>query len=148
MLTFVIEFLPPLLWRPLRARGTQESHEYYSQFHFCRSSSFLSGEKADGFSGGCEKVVLTVEVVLVKGEEEVVLGCFVKTLTLDERQMAGGDFCCNLVNNWSGKMMCLVGIWVDRSLGVSVLSRGYSRRRHLLHETPKTLSYYRRRLQV
>ena len=80
----------------------------------------------------------------MKGEGEVVLGCFVKTLTLEERHVAGGDFRCNLVNNWSGKKMCFVGIRVGRSLGVSVFSRGYSRRRNLVHEIPKTLSYHRR----
>ena len=58
------------------------------------------GEKADGFSGGCEKVVLSVEVVPEKGE--VVLGFFVETLTLEERRVAGGDFRWNLVKNWSG----------------------------------------------
>ena len=66
------------------------------------------------------------------GEGEVVLGCFVKKLTLKERQVAGGDFRCNSVKNWYGEKMCLVGIQVDRSLGVSVFSRGYSRRRHLM----------------
>ena len=48
--------------------------------------------------------------------------------------MAGVGFRCNLVKNWSGEKMCLVGIWVDCSLGVSVFSRGYSRRRHLMHD--------------
>ena len=83
MLTFGIEFLPPLLWRPLRAREPQESHEDYAQFHFRRSSSFLGGEKAAGFLGGCKKVVFSMEVGMVKGEGEVVLGCFVETLTLE-----------------------------------------------------------------
>ena len=45
------------------------------------------GEKADGFSGGCEKVVLPVEVVPEKGE--VVLGCFVETLILEKRRVVG-----------------------------------------------------------
>ena len=39
--------------------------------------------------GGCKKVVFPVEVVPVKGEEVVVLGCFVETMTLEERQVAG-----------------------------------------------------------
>ena len=78
----------------------------------------------------------------------MVLSCFVKTLTLEEMQVAGGDFCCNLVNNWSGENICLVGIWVDRSLGVSVFSRGYYRRRYLMHETPKTLRYHSCQLQI
>ena len=90
MLMFGIKFLPPLMCRPLRAQGPQESHEDYSQFHFRRSSLFLGGEKVAGFLGGCKKVLLPVEVVPVKGEGEVVLGCFVETLTLKERQVAGG----------------------------------------------------------
>ena len=76
-----------------------------------------------GFSGGCKKVVLPVEVVPDK--EELVLGCFVETLTLEERRVTGGDFRWNSVNNWSAKNMCLVGIQVDCSLDVSVCSRGY-----------------------
>ena len=83
-----------------------------------------------------------MEVVRLKGE--VVLGCFVETLTLEERRVEGGDFCCNSVKNWSGENMCLVGIWVDRSLGVSVFSREYSRRRHLTHEIPKIPRHHRR----
>ena len=75
MLTLGIKFLPPLLWRPLRAQGPQESHEDYAQFQFCRSSSFLDGEKVAGFLGGCKKVVFSMEVGTVKGEGEVVLGC-------------------------------------------------------------------------
>ena len=47
------------------------------------------------WGGGCEKVVLPAEVVPEKGE--VVLGCFVKTLTLEERRVAGGDFRWNSV---------------------------------------------------
>ena len=39
---------------------------------------------------------------------------------LKERQVAGGGFHCNLVKDWSRENMCLVGIQVDRSLGVSV----------------------------
>ena len=78
---FGIKFLPPLMWRPLRAQGPQESHEDYAQFRFRQSSLFL---------GECKKVLLPVEVVPVKGEGEVVLGCFVETLTLKERQVAGG----------------------------------------------------------
>ena len=146
MLTFCIEFLPLLLWLPLRVRGPQENHEDYAQFRFCRIFLFLGGEKAGGLSGGCEKLMLPVEVVPVKGG--VVLGCFVETLTLKERQVAGGDFRCNLVKNWSGENMCLVGIRVDRSLGVSVFSIGCSRRRYLVHEIPRTLRYHRRQLQV
>ena len=103
----------------------------------------LWGGKADGFSGGCDKVVLPVEVVPEKGE--VVLGCFVKILTLGERRVAGGEFRCNLVKNWSVEKMCLVGMQVDCSLDVSVFSRGYSRRRHLTHENPKTPRHHRRR---
>ena len=54
------------------------------------------------------------------GEGGVILGCFVETLNFEERRVAGGDFRCNLVKNWSGEKMCLVGIRVDRSLDVSV----------------------------
>ena len=146
MLTFGIEFLPPLLWRSLRARGPQENHEDYSQFRFCQSSSFVGGEKADGLSGGCKKVVLPVEVVPVKGE--VVLGCFVKTLNIEEMRVEGGYFRCNSVKNWSGVNMCLVGIRVDRSLAVSVCSRGYSIRRHITRENPKTPRRHRHRPRV
>ena len=32
----------------------------------------------------------------------MVLGCFVETLTLEERRVAGGDFRWNSVNNWYG----------------------------------------------
>ena len=78
----------------------------------------------------------------MKGEGEVVLGCFVETLTLEERQVAGGGFHCSLVENWSGENMCLVGIQADRVLGVSVFSRGYSRKRHLMHEITRTLRYH------
>ena len=91
-------------------------------------------------------MVFPVEVVPVKGE--VVLGCFVETLTLEERQVAGNAFRCNSVKNWSGEKMCLVGIRVDHSLGVSVFSRWYSIRRHRIHKISKTLRYHRRRLQV
>ena len=35
-------------------------------------------------------------------------------------ERAGGDFHWNLVKNWSGEKMCLVGIQVDRSLNVPV----------------------------
>ena len=104
------------------------------------------GEGGWLLGGGCKKLVFPVEVVPLKGE--VVLGFFVKTLTLEERQVAGGDFHCNLVKNWSGENMCLVGIRVDRSLGVSVFSRGYSRRRHLTHEIPKTPRHHCRRPRV
>ena len=130
VLTFGIEFLPPLLWRPFQARGPQESHKDYIQFHFLRSYLFLGGEKVAGLSGGCDKVVLLVKVAL------------------EERQVAGGGFHCNLVKNWYGEKMCLVWIWVDRSLGVSVFSIGCSRRRYLVHEILRTLRYHRRQLQV
>ena len=93
MLAFCIEFLPTLLWRSFQARGTQESHRYYIQFHFHKNSLFLDGEKVTGFSGVCDKVVLLVE------------------LALEERQV---------VKNWSGEKMCLVGIQVDPFLVVSV----------------------------
>ena len=83
-----------------------------------------------GFSGVCDKVVFLVKVAL------------------KESQVAGGGFHCNLVKNWSGGNMCLVGIQVDRSLGVSVFSIGCSRRRYLVHEIPRTLRYHRHRLQV
>ena len=62
--------------------------------------------------------------------------------------MAGVVFHCNLVKNWSGENMCLVGTRVDRSLGVSVFSIGYSRRRHMMYEIPRTLRYHFCRLQV
>ena len=94
--------------------------------------------------GGCEKVVFPVEVVTEKGG--VVLGCFVKTFTLEEMRVAEVDFRCILVKNWSGEKMCLVGIRVDRSLGVSVFSIGCSRRRYLVHEIPRTLRYHRHQL--
>ena len=83
-----------------------------------------------GLSRGCYKVVLPAEVAL------------------EERQVAGGGFHCNSVKNWSGENMCLVGIWVDCSLGVPVFSIRYSRRRHLMHEIFRTLRYHRRQLQV
>ena len=86
-------------------------------------------------------MVLPVEVVPEKGE--VVLGCFFETLTLEERRVAGGDFRWNLAKNWSGEKMCLVEIRVDCSLDVSVCSRGYSRRRHLTREKPKTSRKHR-----
>ena len=65
-------------------------------------------------------------------------------VALEERQVAGGGFHCFLVKNWSGENMCLVGIKVDRSLSVSVLSIGCSRRRYLVHEIPRKLRYHRR----
>ena len=130
MLTFCIEFLPPLLWRPFQARGPQESHKDYIQFHFRRSSLFLGREKLAGFLGGCDKVVFLVKV------------------DLEERQVAGCGFHCNSVKNWSGENMCLVGIRVDRSLGVSVFSIGCFRRSYLVHEIPRTLRYHRHRLQA
>ena len=82
------------------------------------------------FSGVCDKLVLPVEVAL------------------EERQVEGGGFHFNSVKNWSGENMCLVGIRVDCSLGVSAFSIGYSRRRHLMHEIPRKLRYYRCKLQV
>ena len=87
----------------------------------------------DGFSGGGgggDKVGLLVKVAL------------------EERQVAGGGFHCNLVKNWSGEKMCLVGIQVDRSLVVSVFSIGCYRRRYLVHEITRTLRYHIHRLQV
>ena len=54
-----------------------------------------------GFSGVCDKVVLLVKVAL------------------EERKVAWSGFHFNLVNNWSGENMCLVGIQVDRFLGIS-----------------------------
>ena len=60
-------------------------------------------------------------------------------VALEERQVAVGGFLCNLVKNWSGEKMCLVGIRVDCSLGVSVSSIGCSGRRYLVHEIPRTL---------
>ena len=84
----------------------------------------------DGFSGVRDKVVLLVKV------------------DLEERQVAGGGFHCNLVKNWSGERMCLVGIRVYHSLGVSVFSIGCSRRRYLVHEIPRALRYHRCQLQV
>ena len=84
----------------------------------------------DGFSGVCDKVVLLVKVAI------------------EERQVAGVGFHCNLVKNWSGEKMCLVGIRVDRFLVVSVFSIGCSRRRYLVHEIPRTLRYHCRQLQV
>ena len=80
--------------------------------------------------GGCDKVVLLVKVAL------------------EERQVAGGGFHCNLVNNWSGENMFLLGILVDPSLGVSVFSIGCSRRGYIVHEIPRTLRYYCHQLQV
>ena len=75
----------------------------------------------DGFSGVCDKVVLLVKVAL--GESQI-------------------------VKNWSGENMCLVGIQVDFSLVVSVFSTGCFRSRYLVHEIPRMLRYHRRRLQV
>ena len=63
------------------------------------------GEKVTGFLGGCDRVVLLVE------------------LALEERQV---------VKNWSGEKMFLVGIQVDRFLDVSVFSKVCSRRRYLV----------------
>ena len=60
-----------------------------------------------GFSGGYDRVVLLVE------------------LDIEERQV---------VKNWSGEKMCLVGIQVDHFLGVSVFSIVCSKRRYLVHE--------------
>ena len=71
--------------------------------------------------GGGDKVVLLVKVYL------------------EEMQVAWGGFHCNLVKDWSRENMCLVGIQVDRSLGVSVFSIGCSRKRYLVHEFPMTL---------
>ena len=138
--------LPPLLWQPLQSQGTQENNEDYSQFHSRQSSLFLGGKKADSFFGGCEKLVLTVEVVPEKGD--VFFGYFVETLTLKERRVAGSDFRCNLVNNWSGDKMCLLGIRIDHSLDVLLLLRGYCRRMHLTHEIPKIPRHHRRRPRV
>ena len=45
-------------------------------------------------------MMLTVEVFPEKGE--VVLGCFVEKLTLEERWVVVGSFCWNLVKNWYG----------------------------------------------
>ena len=74
-----------------------------------------------GFSGVCDRVVLLVE------------------LALEERQV---------VKNWYGEKMYLVGIQVDRFLGVSVFSIVCSRRRYLVHEIPRMLRYHRHQLQV
>ena len=71
--------------------------------------------------GGGDRVVLLVKV------------------DLEERQV---------VKNWSGKNMCLVGIQVDHFLGVSVFSIVCSRRRYLVHEIPWTLRYHSHQLQV
>ena len=60
-------------------------------------------------------------------------------LALKERQV---------VKNWSGEKMCLVGIQVDFFLGVSVFSIVCSRRRYLVHEIPRTIRYHRHQLQV
>ena len=107
MLAFCIEFLPPLLWRSFQARVPQESHRYYVQFHFHRNSLILDGEKVTGFLGGCDRVVLLVE------------------LALEERQV---------VKNWSGEKMFLVRIQVDRFLDVSVFSivLGFFRKKVIL----------------
>ena len=69
-------------------------------------------------------------------------------VSLEERHVAGVGFHCNSVNNWSGEKVCLVGIQVDCSLGVSVLSIGCSRRRYIVHEIPNTIRYHRHQLQV
>ena len=60
-------------------------------------------------------------------------------LALEERQV---------VKNWSGEKMCLVGIQVDRFLGVSVFSIVSSKRRYLVHEIPRMLRYHCHQLQV
>ena len=91
-------------------------------------------------------MVFPVEVVPEKGE--VVLGCFVETLTLEERRVAGSDFCWNYVKNWSRENMCLAGIRVDLYLDVSVCSRGYSRKRYLTRENPKKPKQHSRRPRV
>ena len=64
LLTFGIKFSPTLLSRPFQSQGTQESHKDYIQFYFRRSYLFLGGERVDGFSGVCDKVVLLVKVAL------------------------------------------------------------------------------------
>ena len=74
-----------------------------------------------GFSGGCDRAVLLVKV------------------DLEERQV---------VNNWSGEKMCLMGIQVDHSLGVSVFSIVCPKKRYLVHKIPRTLRYHRHQLQV
>ena len=78
-------------------------------------------EKVVGFSMGCDRVVLLVK------------------LDLKERRV---------VKNWSGEKMCLVGIQVDRFLGVSVFSIVFSGRRYLVHDIPRTLRYHHHQLQV
>ena len=62
-------------------------------------------------------MVLPMELVTVKGEGEgegeVVIGCFVETLSIEERSVAGGGFLCNLVDNWSGEKKCWRGFgWI------------------------------------
>ena len=52
-----------------------------------------------------------------------------------------------VVKNWSGEKMFLVGIKVDRFLDVSVFSIVCSRRRYLVHEIPRTLRYHHHRIQ-
>ena len=52
-------------------------------------------------------------------------------LALEERQV---------VKNWSGEKMFLVGIQVDRFLDVSVFSIVCSRRRYLVHGIPRKVS--------
>ena len=68
-----------------------------------------------GLSGGGDRVVLLVE------------------LALEERQV---------VKNWSGENMCLVGIQVDPFLDVSVFSIVCSIRRYLVHGMPRMLRYH------
>ena len=60
-------------------------------------------------------------------------------LALKERQV---------VKNWSGEKMCLVGIQVDHFLDVSVFSIVCSRRSYLVNGIPRMLMYHRHQLQV
>ena len=83
--------------------------------------TLLGGENVAGFLGGGDRVVLLVKV------------------DLEERQV---------MKNWSGGNMCLVGIQVDHSLGFSVFSIVCFRRRNILHEIPRTLRYHHHQLQV
>ena len=86
MLTFCIEFLPLLLWLPLRVRGPQENHEDYAQFRFCRFFLFLSGEKAGGLLGG----VREADVAGGGGSGEGGGGPCVFSLNIDSQGEAGG----------------------------------------------------------
>ena len=96
----VSNFYLPYCGAQFETKDTKRIMKIMPNSAFVKVLRSSGGEKADGLSGVCQKVELPVEVVPEKGE--VVLGCFVTTLTLEERRVEGGDFCWNSVKTWSG----------------------------------------------